>query len=137
MLKANGNQAKYQDGSLVATVKISGQTDTWTYKFTNVPKYAAGSEIEYSVEEITPVAENGYTSSYTLNEDGSENKLSITNTRATETTTVVVNKEWDDNKDQDRYRTAAEAKVQLYKTVDGKKEAVADPVTVGSPVDSE
>ena len=83
----------YADGEYVKSETISGTT----YTFEKLPTYNEdGNEIVYTVTENTV---NEYTTSY------SDDTLTITNTHIPETTSVTVNKVWDDNNDQDRIRT--------------------------------
>ena len=81
------------NGEVVATEKISGTGDEWKYTFHNLPKYANGKEITYTVTE-EDVA--GY--------DKTENGLTITNKHTILKTSVCIKKEWEDKDDQDGYR---------------------------------
>jgi len=79
------------------TVKVVKSTGgKWNYTFTDLPKYNAGKEIVYTVEEVNIA--NGYTVTY------SEDTLSIVNTHIPETTNVNVVKDWDDNNNNDGKR---------------------------------
>ena len=77
--------------------KVNSQVVTaagnWTYNFTDLPKYAEGSEIEYTVEEV---AVKGYTTEL----DGYD----IYNTHTPETTIVEGTKSWNDKDNQDGKR---------------------------------
>ena len=77
--------------------KVNSQVVTaagnWTYNFTDLPKYAEGSEIEYTVEEV---AVEGYTTEL----DGYD----IYNTHTPETTIVEGTKSWNDKDNQDGKR---------------------------------
>ncbi|MBQ6314891.1 MAG: Cna B-type domain-containing protein, partial [Mogibacterium sp.] len=53
-----------------------------------------------------------------------------TYTNKYEETKITATKTWNDNNDQDGKRASVGATVQLYKTVDGTKTAVGDPVNV-------
>ena len=65
--------------------------NSWKDTFTDLPKYEAGSEIEYSIKETQTVP--GYNDpSYSEKEDGT---LVVTNTL--KTTKVIVTKVWNDN----------------------------------------
>ena len=81
------------NGEVVATEKISGTGDEWKYTFHNLPKYANGEEITYTVTEE---AVAGY--------DKTENGLTITNKHTILKTSVCIKKEWEDKDDQDGYR---------------------------------
>ncbi len=94
------------DGVVVETVKL-GKTnflerllgaEEWAYTFENLPKYADGKEIVYTVEEV---AVDGYTTIITYN---AENGFTITNTHTPETITISGAKTWNDNNDQDGVR---------------------------------
>lgn len=91
--------------------------DNWAWSFTNLPKYDTnGNLITYTITE-NPVS--GYTSYV----DG----YNVKNSYSPETTSVRVTKEWDDAQNQDGVRPET-VQVQLYKTVDNKKDAVGDSV---------
>ncbi|BDD38295.1 Cna B-type domain-containing protein [Streptococcus ruminantium] len=80
------------NGEVVQSQKVSADTN-WTYTFTNLPKYANGKEIIYTVSEEKV--------------DGYEMKVegtTITNTHTPETTEVAGTKTWNDNNDQDGKR---------------------------------
>ena len=72
------------------TVTAAGN---WKYNFTDLPKYEAGQEIKYTVEEA-PVTD------YTTKVEGYD----ITNTHKPETTSISGTKTWDDANDQDGKR---------------------------------
>ena len=94
-LLANGDEYASQ----TVTPDANGN---WKYSFTNVPKYANGQEITYTVEE-TEV--DGYTSTV--------KGYDITNTYTPETTEVSGTKTWDDNDNQDGKRPTS-ITVNLY-----------------------
>ena len=98
----------YADGVYVkdATIEANAEGNTWTYTFTNLPKYKNGTEIVYTVVEDEV---DGYDTSVT--------GTTITNTHEPETTEVTVTKTWDDNNNQDGIRPT-EITVKLY--ADGK-----------------
>ncbi|SEM15175.1 LPXTG-motif cell wall anchor domain-containing protein, partial [Streptococcus gallolyticus] len=85
---------------LLANGESTGNTQTvsadtnWEYTFKDVPKYANGQEVTYTVREVN--IPDGYTSSV----DGT----TITNTHVPETTEVSGTKTWNDNDDQDGKR---------------------------------
>ena len=81
----------YADGNLYDTVVVN---DTWTYTFTNLPKFnKTSTPIVYTVKEVVP---SGY--------DVSINGTTITNTHIPGTTSVDVAKVWNDNDNQDGLR---------------------------------
>ena len=110
------------------TIEVKAE-DGWVGEFVDLDKYANGSEIRYIVYEA-PVNDTegnslGYSPSY-VRGDG---KITVTNKRDTEKTSLVVQKIWADANDQDGIRPDS-ITVQLYKTVNGVKTAVGSAVTV-------
>ncbi|MGM0126235.1 hypothetical protein IGI37_003664 [Enterococcus sp. AZ194] len=105
----------YADG-----VKIDSQVvtaaDSWEYTFTNLPKFANGQEIVYTISEDS-VAD--YTTTY--------NGFDITNSYTPSETGVTVTKVWDDADDQDGIRPGS-IQVQLY--ADGLGNGV--PITLNA-----
>ena len=97
-LLANGTKV---DGKEVTA------NDNWKYEFTNLPKYAAGNEITYTVEED---AVEGYEATV----DG----YNITNTHKPETTKVEGTKTWNDSDNQDGIRPE---KIIVNLLADGNK----------------
>lgn len=89
------------NGIKVASQEVTAQSD-WNYTFTDLPKYANGNEITYTVTEDTVA---NYTPTY--------NGYNITNDYTPGETSVTVTKIWDDNNDQDGIRPDA-IQVQLY-----------------------
>ena len=100
------------DGEEVDTVTVS-EANGWTWHFENLPKYAAGVEIVYTVEEN---AVPGYTAVV----DG----YSITNTHVPETIAISGEKTWKDGNDQDGLRPES---ITVNLLADGVK---IDSVTV-------
>ena len=80
------------DGKITATKTVTAK-DNWTYSFTDLPKYANGQEITYTVNEI-PVPE--YTTTY--------NNYDITNSYTPGQTSASVTKIWADADNQDGIR---------------------------------
>ena len=80
------------DGNVYASQTVTAASN-WTYNFTDLPKYKAGKEIKYKVEEVA-VAD------YTTEVDGYD----IYNTHTPETTSISGTKTWDDADDQDGKR---------------------------------
>ena len=73
--------------------------DELKYVWSNLPKYADGTLITYTVEEISVI--DGYTATYNTETTG---KTVITNTHTPEVTTYEVEKVWSDNDNQDGKR---------------------------------
>ncbi|MBQ6368001.1 MAG: Cna B-type domain-containing protein [Erysipelotrichaceae bacterium] len=86
------------DGTTAPTPEITKNGNTWTYKWSGLPKNANGNEITYTVTEDT-VPEG-----YEVSGSPANNNGTITNTHATATTTYQVVKSWDDADDQDGKR---------------------------------
>ncbi len=84
----------------------------WSGKFDNLPTKENGQDITYSVKEITTI--NGYTTNTNATTDSTGKSYTITNSHTPETTSVSVNKVWDDNNNQDGIR-APEIEVALKK----------------------
>ncbi|WP_311467990.1 Cna B-type domain-containing protein [uncultured Abiotrophia sp.] len=108
----------YADGQVVASQVVTA-ANNWTYSFSNLPKFAKGKAISYSVQELvdTGLDKAGYRPSY----DG----YNIANHYKPEVTTFEVRKVWNDQNDQDKLRPS-QIQVQLY--ADGK--AFGEPVTL-------
>ena len=103
-----GDEKVLEDSKTVT----SDENGNWGCTFTDLPKYADGEEIAYTVEEATV---DGYSSSVVKNEDGS---FTITNT---ETTSISVTKDWNDNDNQDNKRPE-KITVNLYAGEGDEKE---------------
>ena len=80
------------DGNVYASQTVTAASN-WTYNFTDLPKYKAGKEIKYKVEEVA-------VTDYTTEVDGYD----IYNTHTPETTSISGTKTWDDADDQDGKR---------------------------------
>ena len=121
------NDSENQDGKRPTTIKLqlkangvviktaelsAGDNGIWEeselkYTWSNLPKFADGIEIVYSVEEIE------MTDDYSVSYDNSTaGKTIVTNTHTTETTFYSIEKEWADNNDQDGIRPRS-IKIQL------------------------
>ncbi|MCD8207397.1 MAG: Cna B-type domain-containing protein, partial [Bacteroidales bacterium] len=104
-LLADGVPALDENGEEITQVVTPHTDGSWTWTFTDIPKYRdGGTEIVYSFEEF---AVEGYETSY------SEDGRAITNTHEPETTTISGNKVWDDADDQDGKRPES-ITVNLY-----------------------
>lgn len=94
------------NGTKVDSKEVTAN-DNWKYEFTNLPKYAAGNEITYTVSEELV---DGY--------EASVNDYNITNTHETEKIEVSGIKSWDDNNNQDGIRPE---KIIVNLLADGNK----------------
>ena len=113
----------------------SGETAPWVATFKNLPKYNDGELIKYTVVETSSAT--GYTVSY--GDEEATYAVSggiITNIHTPAKTKITVTKEWKDKNNQDGYRSKVNAKVQLWKMVDGEAAKVegekAVPVVDGN-----
>ena len=98
------NQDNKRPGSVNVTLLANGtstdktvtlnEENSWTAAFKDLPKFANGVEIQYSVDELT--VPEGYTKSV----DG----FTVTNSYTPETTSITVNKVWNDEENQDGIR---------------------------------
>ncbi|WP_227984864.1 Cna B-type domain-containing protein, partial [Streptococcus ruminantium] len=101
------------NGEVVQSQKVSADTN-WTYTFTNLPKYANGKEIIYTVTENA-------VDNYTTTIDGHN----ITNSYTPGQTSLTVTKVWKDNNNQGGKRPGS-IQVQLY--ANGEK--LGEPITL-------
>ena len=108
----------YADGQVVASQVVTA-ANNWTYSFSNLPQFAKGKAISYSVQELVDAGldKAGYRPSYEA--------YNITNHYKPEVTTFEVRKVWNDQNDQDKLRPS-QIQVQLY--ANGK--AFGEPVTL-------
>ena len=90
------------NGEKVQTATLSGEGETWSHTFTNLPVYKNGQKIIYTVTEDK-------VANYTATIDGT----TITNTYKPGKTSLTVTKKWDDAENQDGLRPK-KIKVQLY-----------------------
>ena len=117
------NGTKTTMGDNYKVTLTSGDDKVWqdaelTHTWEDLPKYENGSEITYTVAEITEV--NGYNTTY------SEDTLTITNSHTPATIEeTTVTKVWDDADNQDGIRPDS-IEIQLYKTVNGTKTTMGD-----------
>ncbi len=84
----------------IVTFGLVSAEDDWSFEFTDLPKYANGQEITYT---ITEAAVTGYDT--TITGDAAEG-FEIVNTHTPAATTVSGTKEWHDANDQDGKRPA-------------------------------
>ena len=96
----------YADGVAYGSPVTLNALNSWTAKFTDLPKYSTGTtEVVYTADEVT--VPTGYTKS--ISADG----MTITNTYTQQKTSVSVTKAWNDNDNNDGIRPD-NVKVQLY-----------------------
>ena len=75
------------------------ETNQWTGKFTDLPKYNDGEEIEYTIKEEPVPTE------YSVNITGNKTEgFTVTNTYTPEKIEIPVTKVWNDGNDQDKKR---------------------------------
>lgn len=92
--------ALVKDGQITDQKLVLTAANNWSASFNNLPKFANGVEIAYSVAEVT--VPEGYTASEpVLTEEGS---WSLTNTYSPEVTNITGQKTWDDADNQDGKR---------------------------------
>ncbi|WP_067041931.1 Cna B-type domain-containing protein [Methanobrevibacter sp. YE315] len=103
VLLANGNET--------ANVTLSGTGNVWTASFNDLPVYANGSAIVYTIKELTVEYYNSTVTNASLS------NYTITNTRIVEYTSVNVTKVWNDSDDKDKLRPN-EITVELYNGVE-------------------
>ncbi|MEI3604296.1 Cna B-type domain-containing protein [Pseudogracilibacillus sp. SE30717A] len=106
------------NGEHVQSTKVTG-ADDWKYSFPNLPKFAAGEEILYTVTENS-------VKDYSQTVEG----FNITNAYTPGKTAVTVTKHWDDANNQDGIRPES---IEVQLTADG--EAYGDPVELASEND--
>ncbi len=122
----DGIRPAYVTVKLLADGKDTGkevtlnEENSWRATFTDLAKYAKGTEIEYTVEEVKA---DGYTAEVVESEDG----FTITNTHTPETTSVSGSKTWKDNDNKESTRPES---IKIHLLADGKevdsKEVTAD-----------
>ena len=89
------------DGKVIATKEVT-EKDEWKYSFTDLPVYENGKKINYTISEDKVAGYTGVVSGY-----------DIINTHKTETTTITVNKIWEDSSNNDGVRPDS-IKINLY-----------------------
>ncbi len=104
----------FADGTKLKSQKVSASADgNWTYSFTDLPKYANGQEITYTVTED---AVDGYTTE----SDG----YNFINTHQPETTEITVTKTWNDANNQDGKRPESITVILLANGTEKTRQAV-------------
>ena len=103
---------------------ILNEGNNWTYTWKNLPFYHNGQgEVYYFAEEVVP-----YPYEVTYSED---KRTTIMTNKLPELTEYTVEKIWEDQNNAFNTRPEGETvTVQLYKTVDGEKVTVGDPVVL-------
>ena len=115
----------YANGELLEQVTIT-QNDNWTYTFEELPRYADGELIEYTIVEDEI---KGYSTTIdygTYDEESKNITTDINNTHENEQTEdIIINKVWDDNDSTER-PDSIEVKIyannELFETVTLSKE---------------
>ena len=104
----------FADGTKLKSQKVSADADgNWSYSFANLPKYANGQEIIYTVTED---AVDGYTTE----SDG----YNFINTHQPETTEITVTKTWDDADNQDGKRPESITVILLANGTEKTRQAI-------------
>ena len=104
----------YANGTELTEKALTVTADNdWKWGFTDLPKYAEGKLIAYTITEDSV---GGYTSAV--------NGYDVTNTYSPEQTSVTVTKAWDDKNDQDGIRPESITVKLLANGEDTKKELV-------------
>ncbi len=113
-------------GKNVTYTKEVTAEDGWAWDFDGLPKYdEQGMALDYRIsEEMIP----GYSPVYASASDAA-GRYNITNRHTPGESSRTVEKIWIDGDDRDHIRPSS-IKVQLYKTVDGVKEAQGDAVVL-------
>ena len=124
------NQDGIRPDSITVQLKADGkesgepvelnEANNWTHTWNGLAKKASGTEIEYSVDEVS--VPGGYTKTVTANEHKTE--YTLTNPHETEKTEATVKKVWNDSNNQDGTRPV-ELTVNLM-----NGNAVVDTVTL-------
>ena len=124
------------DGAVVSgqekTISKTATGDDLTVTWTDLPVYADGEEIAYTVEEagVTDgkITMNG--AEYTVTVEGdAESGFTITNTHTPVKTKVTVTKVWSDSNNQDGIRPAS---ISMQLSADGKASGEAVTLNAGN-----
>ena len=102
----------YKDGDALGKIVTLSKDNKWKYTWEDLPKYEAGKEIKYTVDEVSIPSE------YTKTVTNEQTAFTITNTHKTRETEISVVKVWDDNNDQDQIRPAS---IEVKLTADGEQ----------------
>ena len=108
----------YANGDQVDTTVVTGEGNSWTWGFDNLPKYSGGQVINYTVSEVAVTDYTTEITDGTLSENGDKTGITITNSYTPGTTGVSGRKEWQDSGNVDGKRPSSII-VVLYKTVEG------------------
>ena len=104
----------FADGTKLKSQRVSADADgNWSYSFTDLPKYANGQEITYTVTED---AVDGYTTE----SDG----YNFINTHQPETTEITGTKTWNDANNQDGKRPESITVILLANGTEKTRQAV-------------
>ncbi len=88
------------DGEALKSKTVTA-ADNWTWTFEDLDKYAAGTEIEYTMEEVF-VADG-----YDVDPGNADNNFTFTNTHEPEKIDITGTKTWDDDNDRDGIRPSS------------------------------
>lgn len=107
----------YADGqpcgeSVTITPTAEGQ---WFYNFEDLPVYAGGKKIEYTVKEVK------VTDGYTATVGEADNDYTITNSHTPETTSISGKKIWNDDNNRDGLRSD-DVYIEVIGTIDDGEE---------------
>ena len=104
----------FADGTKLKSQSVSADADgNWSYSFTDLPKYANGQEITYTVTED---AVDGYTTE--------SNGYNFINTHQPETTEITGTKTWNDANNQDGKRPESITVILLANGTEKTRQAV-------------
>lgn len=129
-------------GGAVTLLSPSGNKNTVSHIWTNLPKKENGKDIKYEVWEIRESGtfvqsgtkyNNDYKTYYVANSDNTIFTIkNIYEGITDDKTSVTVTKEWQDEENKYGKRPAS-IEVQLYKTVDGSTSPVGSKISLPSP----
>ncbi len=114
----------FANGALYGEAVTVTAENNYTYTWTDVPYYADGEEIIFSVEEVVP---NGYTPYY----GGSDGNLTIQNYTNENLVDYSVKKTWDDMENVNKLRPET-IFVQLYQGYNNSFTAYGRPVKLSA-----
>ena len=126
-IRPSGVQVQLYNGITAVGEPVTLNTgNSWTYTWSNLPKYNNGQQINYTVREVS--VPDGYTSAQTTAANGA---VTITNSHTPATVERTVTKVWNDNNNAYEARTRS-VQVQLY----ADNEAYGEPVTLSGGTDN-